>query len=109
MIGAPSRPFFVVVNLNKFRFRTPHAVRDGARGTKALKKTRTAPRLLVFVKRSYVFAIHNAKTSEPGQEVLSERSELRNLRQFLHSFVVLNSNSFEFRTSRLAGTASRSP
>jgi hypothetical protein len=43
------------------------------------KETRTAPRLLAFVKRSDIFAITNAKMSEPGQEVLSERSELRNL------------------------------
>ena len=29
--------------------------------------------------RSHVFAIHNAKTDEAGQEVFNERSEFRNL------------------------------
>ncbi len=31
------------------------------------------------MKRSDTFAIHNAKVSELGQEILSEQSELRNL------------------------------
>ncbi len=35
----------------------------------------------VCVRRNDVLAIPNAKTSESGQQVLSERSELRNLRQ----------------------------
>ncbi len=33
----------------------------------------------LFVNRSHVFAITNAKTGEVGQEVLSECNELRNL------------------------------
>ncbi len=48
-------------------------------GTNALK-IETFVSIFAFVRRSYVFAIHNAKTSEPGQEVLNERSEFRNLR-----------------------------
>ena len=55
---------FAVLNSNSFEFRTARPA--GTAG------------------RSYVFAIHNAKTNEPGQEVLNERSEFRNLRQFPH-------------------------
>jgi len=48
------------------------AIRDGS-------DTVPAHSPYLFPRRNAVFAIHNAITNEPGQEVLNERSEFRNL------------------------------
>ncbi len=47
-------------------------------GTNA--KIETCVSIFAFVSRGHVFAIHNTKTDEAGQEVLNERSEFRSLR-----------------------------
>ncbi len=49
------------------------------RGTKARNDLNCCRSFRAFVNRRHVLTIHNVKTVEVGQEVLSERSELRNL------------------------------
>ncbi len=48
-------------------------------GHKKQKRPETTSGRFAFVRRSYVFVIPNTKMGEPGEEVLNERSEFRNL------------------------------